>query len=264
MDIQLDAAHSALAAAMLRIRPRRQQPVRIGAGAVDGLIQPQLNPSSGIRSQPDSWPAQPVNFLEGVAGNLKLCPAHRNRAPRSNLLRPGPFPPRSAPAPTAQPAPWRCRRAGRSARRRHPAAWFPPAGSAVFLSIPGPLQGQAVGDQRSGPGPGSAPPAGWERRYPGPVGLGRQGRAGGGALPQLVFQLREALRSLRESWKYCCTVEVGPPRSRRRASQRIRAGADERNTAINYNSRLRPWLEVVGGVKIAIGKNQRDGGRRHP
>jgi hypothetical protein len=59
-------------------------------------------------------------------------------------------------------------------------------------------------------------------------------------------------------------VEVEPPRSRRRASQRIRAGADERNTAINYNSRLRPRLEVIGGVKIAIGKNQRGGGRRHP
>ena len=59
---------------------------------------------------------------------------------------------------------------------------------------------------------------------------------------------------IRQSRQYCCTVEVEPPRSGRRASQRIRTVADERNTAINYNSRLRPGLEVIGGVKIAIGR----------
>jgi len=102
-----------------------------------------------------------------------------------------------------------------------------------------------------------------------------QSAAGGtcrGTLARLVLQLREAFRSLqerrsaraarcrpggvriRQSRQYCCTVEVESPRSGRRASQRIRTVADERNTAINYNSRLRPGLEVIGGVKIAIGR----------
>jgi hypothetical protein len=54
--------------------------------------------------------------------------------------------------------------------------------------------------------------------------------------------------------KYCCTVEVDSPRARRRASQRIRGFADERNTPINYNNRLGARLAVGRGVKIAIAR----------
>jgi len=59
-------------------------------------------------------------------------------------------------------------------------------------------------------------------------------------------------------------MEVEPPRSRRRASQRIRGGTDERNTPVNYNSRRGPRLQVVGSVKIAIAEDQRGGRDRGP
>jgi hypothetical protein len=49
-------------------------------------------------------------------------------------------------------------------------------------------------------------------------------------------------------------VEVYSPRARRRASQRIRGLAYERNTPINYNNRLGPRLVVGRGVKIAIAR----------
>jgi hypothetical protein len=69
---------------------------------------------------------------------------------------------------------------------------------------------------------------------------------------------------VRQAGEYCCTLEVHPPCSRRRASQRIRDFTDERNTPINYNNRLRPRLVFSSGVKIAIAEDQRGRRRSSP
>lgn len=145
--------------------------------------------------------------MEGVADNLKLCPASSTAR---DAARPIVF-------------------AGRS--------------GGVSIDS-GPLPCQAVGDQRAA-APVSAPGAALSRSCRVGKTAGHQNR--GGTLARLVFPARAARCR-------CCTVEVGPPCSRQGASQRIRTVADERNTAINYNSRPRPRLEVAGGVKIAIGR----------
>jgi len=74
IDVELDPADRQPVAAAIDRRTLREEPLHVGARAVDRIVQSQLDPPRGVQ------PAQEIDFMETIPGNLQLRPSEAHAA----------------------------------------------------------------------------------------------------------------------------------------------------------------------------------------